>query len=101
MPGGRDFSSEGTCGETGITTFQERSTSAWKTAESDKVTSNPSRRETESETKEVCVEAIMASITEVKTSVLLHANCRSVYNKALDFWNLIDTYNPDIVGATE
>jgi hypothetical protein len=23
------------------------------------------------------------------------------YNKALDFWNLVDTYNPDVVMGTE
>jgi len=54
MPGGRDFS-DGTCGETGMTTIQEHLTSAWKTAESDTVTTNPARRETEDETKEECL----------------------------------------------
>ena len=28
-------------------------------------------------------------------------NCRSIRNKVLEFWNLIDTYNPDIVIGTE
>jgi hypothetical protein len=31
-----------------------------------------------------------------KSLVLLQANCRSIYNKPLEFWNLIDTYNPDL-----
>jgi hypothetical protein len=31
----------------------------------------------------------------------LQVNCRSIYNKALDFWNLVDTYNPDVVIGTE
>ena len=31
----------------------------------------------------------------------LRVNCRSIYNKALDFWNLTDTYNPDAVIGTE
>jgi hypothetical protein len=33
--------------------------------------------------------------------VLLQVNCRSIYNKILEFWNLIDTYNPDVVIGME
>jgi hypothetical protein len=36
-----------------------------------------------------------------KSLVLLQVNCRSIYNKALEFWNLVDTYNLDIVIGTE
>jgi hypothetical protein len=68
---------------------------------SDKVTSNPARRETEDETKEECVEATVAVMIEGQPLVLLQVNCRSTYNKALDFWNLIYTYNPDVVMGTE
>jgi hypothetical protein len=32
---------------------------------------------------------------------LLQVNCWRIYNKALEFWNLVDTYNPDIVIGTE
>jgi hypothetical protein len=32
---------------------------------------------------------------------LLHFNCNSVNNKALEFLNLVDTYNYDIVKRTE
>jgi len=32
---------------------------------------------------------------------LLQVNCRSVYNKALEFWNLVDTYNSDVVIGKE
>ena len=35
------------------------------------------------------------------TLVLLQVNCRSICNKILEFWNLIDTYNPDVVIGTE
>jgi hypothetical protein len=28
-------------------------------------------------------------------------NCRSICNKVLEFWNLIETYNPDVVIGTE
>ena len=31
-----------------------------------------------------------------KLLVVLQVNCRSVYNKALEFWNLVDTYNPNV-----
>ena len=31
----------------------------------------------------------------------MQVNCRSIYNKALDFWNVVDTYNPDIIIGTE
>jgi hypothetical protein len=40
-------------------------------------------------------------ISEGKPLVLLQVNCRSICNKALEFWNLIDTYNPDVVIGTE
>jgi len=33
--------------------------------------------------------------------VLLKVKCRSICNKILEFWNLIDTYNPDVVIGTE
>ena len=39
----------------------------------------------------------MVPKTEGKLLVLLQVNCRSIYNKILDLWNLIDTYNPDDV----
>jgi len=38
---------------------------------------------------------------EVKSLVVLQINCRNVYNKALEFWSLVDTYNPDDVIGTE
>jgi len=39
--------------------------------------------------------------TEGKSLVVLQVNCRSVYNKAKELWNLVDTYNPDVVIGTE
>ena len=38
---------------------------------------------------------------ECKSLVVLQVNCRSVYNKAVELWNLVDTYNPDVVIGTE
>jgi hypothetical protein len=36
-----------------------------------------------------------------KSLVLLQVNCKSIYTKALGFWNLVDTCNPDIITGTE
>jgi hypothetical protein len=36
---------------------------------------------------------------EGKPLVLLQVNCRSVYNKTFDFWNLNDTYIRDVIGT--
>jgi hypothetical protein len=38
---------------------------------------------------------------ESKSLVLLQVNCTNNYNKALEFWNLADTYNPDIIIETK
>jgi hypothetical protein len=38
---------------------------------------------------------------EGNSLVLLQANCRSILNKSLDFWNLVDIYNPDVIRGTE
>jgi hypothetical protein len=32
---------------------------------------------------------------------LLQVNCISIYNKALEVWNLVDTYNADIILGTD
>jgi hypothetical protein len=32
---------------------------------------------------------------------VLQVNCRSVCNKALEFWNLVDTCNTDVVISTK
>ena len=42
-----------------------------------------------------------ANWTEGMSLVLLEFNCRSVYINNLEFWNLVDTYNPDVVIGTE
>ena len=51
--------------------------------------------------EEECVAATVGHISEVKPLVLLQVNCTSICNKILEFWNLIDTYNPDVVIGTE
>ena len=69
-------------------TIQEHLTSAWKTDESDTVMTSPARRNTEDETKEERLAATVAPMTEGKPLVLVQVNCRSIYNKTSDFWNL-------------
>jgi hypothetical protein len=65
------------------------------------VSTNPVRRENEDETKEECVAAAVAPMIESKPLALLQADCRSIYNKALNDLNLISTYNLDVVQCTE
>jgi len=52
---------------------------------------NLARRETENETKGECVVVTVVQMIEGKLLVLLQVNCRSIYNKTLDFWNLTHT----------
>jgi hypothetical protein len=39
--------------------------------------------------------------TEGNSLVMLQVSCRSVYNKAVELWNVVKTYNPDVVIGTE
>ena len=55
----------------------------------------------EASAEEERVAATVTHISEDKLLVLLQVNCRSICNKSLEFWNLIDTYNPDVVIGTE
>jgi len=55
----------------------------------------------EASAEEECVAATVGHISEGKPLVLLQVNSRSICNKILEFWNLIDTYNPDVVIGTE
>jgi len=53
------------------------------------------------ETRNEIQTMVPARKNEGKLLVLLQVNCRSIYNKALELWNLVDTYNPDIIIGTE
>ena len=55
--------------------------------------------ETEGRAGEGHVPAPEGLISEVSPLVLLQVNCRGICNKILEFWNLIDTYNPDVIGT--
>jgi len=94
-------SRNGTSGETGTTSTQAHMKAGWKISESDEPTTKPERRETEDKAEEECVAARVGHISEGKLLVLLQVNCRSICKKILEFWNLIDTYNPDVVIGTE
>jgi hypothetical protein len=52
---------------------------------------NLARRETEAGTKARSAATTAVFRREGKLLVLLQVNCRSIYNKALDVWNLVDT----------
>jgi len=77
--------------------IQAHMTAAWKMAESNEPTANPEKRENEDEAEEECVAVARRHRAEGKPLVLLQVNCRSICNKILEFWNLIDIYNPDVV----
>jgi len=55
----------------------------------------------EASAEEECVAAKVGHISKGKPLVLLQVNCRSICNKVLEFWNLIDTHNPYVVIGTE
>jgi len=76
-------------------------TAGWKATDSDEPATKPERRETEDKVEEECVAATVGHISEGKPLVLLQVNCRSICNMILVLWNLIDTYNPDVVIGTE
>jgi hypothetical protein len=53
------------------------------------------------DTSDKCVTNGGVQMIEGNSLVLMQVNCRSVLNKSLEFWNLIDTYNPDVIIGTE
>jgi hypothetical protein len=71
----------------------------WKTPESETATKIPARRKTETATRKE--RAAVTHKIEGKSLVVMQVNCRSIYNMSLDFWNLIDTYDPAVVIGKE
>jgi len=49
----------------------------------------------------LCKVTVVSQQIEGKPLVLPQVNCRSILNKILEFWNLVDTYNPDVIIRTE
>jgi hypothetical protein len=58
-------------------------------------------REVEVGSEVKSIDEAFAYRIEGKSPVVLQVNCMSVYNNALEFWNLVDTYNPDVVTGME
>jgi hypothetical protein len=72
---------------------------AWGTMERKTATKNLARREIVAGTRATSAATTAVFRREGKPLVLLQVNCRSIYNKALDFCNLVATYNPDVIGT--
>jgi hypothetical protein len=58
-------------------------------------------RELEVAPSEECVVTAGSQQPEGKPLVLLQVNCRSIPNKILEFWNLVDTDNLDVTIGKE
>ena len=63
------------------------------------VKSNLMSREVEVGSRVKSVAEASAYMIESMSLVVLQVNCRSVYSKELEFWNLADTYNSDVIGT--
>jgi hypothetical protein len=59
------------------------------------------RNEPEDPSAEVSAEITVKNASTGGYLVVLQVNCRSICNKVLEFWNLIETHNPDVVIGTE
>jgi hypothetical protein len=69
--------------------------------ESGPVINNLMSREFEDGARGKSLSVASAYSIEGKSLVVLQVSCRVIYNKALKFWNLVDTYNPDVVMGKE
>jgi hypothetical protein len=69
--------------------------------ESEKEMMDSAGKKRKDRTRDEILTMALAYKIEGKSVVLLQVNCRSIYNKALEFWNLVDTYNPDIITGME
>jgi len=75
------------------TSIQEYSTLGWRTAEREMATKNLAKSETEDGTWE--------KLTTTTAAHKIEGKLQEHYKKLLDFWNLVDTYNADVVIGTE
>ena len=81
--------------------IQENPVLTWKKTERVEEAINQTRRELEVETSEEREITTGSHQIECKSLILLQVNCRIILNKASEFWNLVDTYNPDVIIGTE
>ena len=61
----------------------------------------PEKNEKEDSPAEVSAVTTVENASTGNSLVVLQVNCRSICNKVLEFWNLIETHNPDVVIGTE
>jgi hypothetical protein len=97
----RNASNNGTPEKTRKNSIQGKSTLTGKTTDIAERTTNQERRKTEVVPREERVASTWSTQIEGRPLALLLVYCRSICNKILVFWNLIDTYNPDVVIGTE
>jgi hypothetical protein len=57
------------------------------------------RRESEVVSSEKYVVTAVSKEIQGKPLILLQVNCRTILNKILEFWNLVDTCNPYVINA--
>ena len=62
---------------------------------------SPERSEKEDSPVKLSASLTADNASEGKSLVMLQVNCRSICNKVLEFWNLIKTYNPNVIIGTE
>jgi hypothetical protein len=84
-----------------MTIIQEHSTLVGQTTRREEVKTYQAEKKTEEVTSDEWVSMRGTQVLESNSQVLLQVNCRSILNKSLGFWNLVDTYNPDIIICTE
>ena len=79
---------------------EKHSTLGLEAVEAEETTQNPGMRRKWG-SRDGFQDKVPPHINEDKSLVLLQVNCRSIYCKSLDSWNLVDTYNPDVIIGTE
>jgi hypothetical protein len=70
----------------------------WQTPRNEETPTNLTVRKAEEVPRDERVATGETQKTEGKS---MEVNCRSVHNKASDFFNLIDTYHPNVIIGTE
>jgi hypothetical protein len=73
----------------------------WQSTRREEARTNQTERKTEEVTSDEWVATRDGQKTEGNSVVLLQVNCRSILNKSFDFWNLVDTKNPNVIIGTE
>jgi hypothetical protein len=77
------------------------STLVWQTTKTEEERMTQTSRKTEEVTSDEWVATRGAQRIKCISLVLLQVNCRSILNKSSEFWNLVDTYNADVIIGTE